>query len=87
MMIELSGGQAWSTVVGRAGVLVRVRTGQAWITRQGDPEDHLLGPGQAFESGRRGRLAILALGPARLEIAEPASQAVGAGRLSHALMR
>ena len=86
MMLELSLSQAWSTVVGRAGVVVRVRSGTVWLTREGDPEDHLLGEGQALESGRRGRLAVLALTPARLELAEPASvHTIRAPRYSHAL--
>jgi len=86
MILDLSRCQAWSAVVGRAGILVRVGSGQVWITREGDPEDHILGEGQALESGRRGRLAVLALSPARLEIAEPASpRPVRARRYSPAL--
>ena len=86
MTLELSEAQAWSAVVGRAGLVVRVRSGSIWLTREGDPEDHLLGVGQVLESGRRGRLAVLALTPARLEIAEPASvHPVRAPRYSPAL--
>jgi hypothetical protein len=87
MMLELAESQAWSAVVGGAGLVVRVRSGAVWLTREGDPEDHLLGAGQALETRRRGRLAVLALAPARLELAEPASSPLPARRYAPALSR
>jgi len=68
MVIDLDAAEAWSTVVGAEGLLVRVAAGEVWLTREGDTEDHVLGAPFAFRSERRGRLAVQALGPARLEV-------------------
>jgi hypothetical protein len=87
MMLDLSQSQTWSADVGRTRIAVRVRSGEVWVTRQGDPEDHILGAAQSLESDGKGRVAILALTPARLEITEPAPRTLLAGRISHALPR
>ncbi len=68
MIITLSEAEAWSTVVGAEGIRVRVAAGEVWLTREGDVEDHVLAAPQTFRSERRGRLAVQALGPARLEV-------------------
>ncbi len=50
MTLDLAQSQTWSAEVGRAGIAVRVASGEVWITRERDPEDHVLaGPG-TFES-------------------------------------
>ncbi len=67
MIVTLADGEAWSTVVGAEGIRVQVAEGEVWNTREGDPEDHVVA--DAFESRRPGRLALLALGPARVELA------------------
>jgi hypothetical protein len=87
MMLELAQSQTWSAEVGRARIAVRVRSGEVWITRQGDPEDHILGAAHTLEVDGKGRVAVLALTPARLEITEPAPRPLHAGRFSHALTR
>ncbi len=88
MTIDLSQSQTWSAEVGQAGLEVRVTSGEVWITRERDPEDHVVAAGEAFESGLRGRLAIQALTPARLEVA-PLRRAAGLHRerLAHAAAR
>ncbi len=68
MIVTLEAGEAWSTVVGAEGLLVRVAGGEVWLTREGDPDDHVVAAPQAFRSARRGRLAVQALTPARLEV-------------------
>jgi hypothetical protein len=87
MMLELAQSQTWSAEVGRSRIAVRVRVGEVWITRQGDPEDHILGAAHTLEVDGKGRVAVMALTPARLEITEPPPRALPAGRLSHALPR
>jgi len=41
----------------RAGRLT-VRSGQAWITREGDPEDHVLAAGEALTMGARQEVLV-----------------------------
>jgi hypothetical protein len=87
MMLDLSQSQTWSANVGRAGIEVRVASGDVWITRERDVEDHVLtGPG-AFDSTWRGKLVICALSPARVEVTSPLQGAVQASRLAHAAVR
>jgi hypothetical protein len=69
MIVTLSEAEAWSTMVGAEGILVRVIAGEVWLTREGDPEDHVVAAPGVFRSERRGRLAVQALAPARLEAA------------------
>jgi hypothetical protein len=59
---------AWSGRVGRGGATVRCAAGSVWLTREGDSEDRVLEAGQAFRSERPGRIAVLALGAARVEV-------------------
>jgi hypothetical protein len=66
--LDLADGAAWSVRAGRGGALVRCAAGSVWLTREGDPEDRVLGPGQELRSDRRGRIAALALGPARVVV-------------------
>lgn len=68
MIVDLTASQAWSAEVRHEGIEVRVIAGEVWITRERDVEDHLLAAPQTFRSGRRGRLAVQALGAARLEV-------------------
>lgn len=84
MTLELSPSQTWSAEVDRAGIAVRVRSGQVWITRQGDGEDHVLEAPEAFQSGWKGKLVVCALTPARLEVYPLVSAALRAARVVHA---
>jgi ferric-dicitrate binding protein FerR (iron transport regulator) len=68
IQLDLVDGAAWSVRAGRGGALVRCQAGSVWLTREGDPQDRVLGPGQPFRSAGPGRLALLALGPARVAV-------------------
>lgn len=46
-----------------AGAAVRLIHGSAWVTFEGDPEDHVIQAPAEFEVPRRGRIAVLALEP------------------------
>jgi hypothetical protein len=59
--------------------LVRARThwrsvtltcleGLVWVTQAGDPEDHMLGKGQALTVARRGRVLVEAMRDARVQV-------------------
>lgn len=87
MMLDLSESQTWSADVGRDGIQVRVRSGEVWITRQGDVIDHVLGPASSFESRRKGRLALFALTAARVEITPLTTRVRSSGRVAHAAAR
>jgi hypothetical protein len=87
MMLDLSQSQTWSANVGRAGIEVRVLSGDVWITRERDVEDHVLTGPDTFDSARRGKLVIYALSPARVEVTALPRDVVQTGRLAPAVMR
>jgi hypothetical protein len=64
--IVLEENETWSFEVGRPGVEVVCLSGEVWVTVEGDPEDHVLAAGATFSTRRKGRLAMMALRPARL---------------------
>jgi hypothetical protein len=66
--LDLADSRAWSGRVGRGGATVRCAAGAVWVTREGDPEDRVLEPGQSFRSETPGRIALLALGRARVVV-------------------
>ena len=42
--------------------------GELWLTRDGDIEDYILGPGQGFDARRGDRLTLQALQPSRIRL-------------------
>jgi hypothetical protein len=68
MKLELSNSQAWSVPVGPEGLEIHVTAGTVLVTREGDPEDHVLVAPGAFSSDAHGRLAVWALTPAELDV-------------------
>jgi len=87
MMLDLSQSQTWSAKVGRAGIEVRVASGEVWITRERDLEDYVLAAPDAFDSTWKGKLVVYALSPARLEVKPLVRRAFHAGHLAHAVSR
>jgi len=69
MKLDLETAQTWSAEVGSAGIDLRVRSGEVWITRQRDQEDHVLAAGEELRSDWRGKLVVFALTPAEVEVA------------------
>jgi hypothetical protein len=55
-----------------AGTEIRCTGGAIWLTLEGDPEDHVLAAGDVHVVERRGRVAVMALGPARIAVARAA---------------
>jgi hypothetical protein len=68
LVVSLGEDATWSAQVARPGVEIRCLSGSVWLTREGDPEDHVLTSGASLVSGRAGRLALLALEPARVQV-------------------
>jgi hypothetical protein len=49
-------------------VAIRVETGVVVVTREGDPEDHVLRAGETVVLPRRGKVVAWALQPARATV-------------------
>lgn len=49
-------------------VVVACVEGALLVTVEGDPEDHVLAPGEALTARRRGRVVVVALGPATVRL-------------------
>lgn len=82
MRRDISDGKTWAVEVGSEGIELRVLAGKVWVTREGDPEDHVLEESARFTSALRGKLVVYALAPARIEVA--ARTAHRLGRAAHA---
>jgi hypothetical protein len=66
--VALARDETWSARVFGSGVEVQCLSGTVWLTREGDPYDHVLSSGETFVSERSGRLALMALEPARVRV-------------------
>ena len=51
-----------------APLTLRCLSGELWLTRDGDIEDYILGPGQSFSVQHGDRAAVQALKPSRLHL-------------------
>jgi len=58
-------------------VVVRVQRGLLVVTREGDPEDHVLAAGQEVALPSHGRIAAWALEPAQASVREVRSRSGG----------
>ena len=87
MMLDLSQSKTWSAEVGRAGIEVRVASGEIWITRERDREDYVLTAPETFDSTWKGRLVVYALSPSRLEVKPLAERMFHAGQFAQAASR
>jgi hypothetical protein len=50
------------------GALVRVLSGELWITQAGDPNDHIAAVGEPFRISRGGATVVQALGESRFVV-------------------
>ena len=64
-VVDLAAGETWSLDAPH-GLALTCERGSAWITVEGDPEDHVVAAPAVVASPARGRVAVLALSPARL---------------------
>ena len=62
-VIALEAGQLL-TLDDAAGTRIVSRLGTVWVTEEGDPEDHIVGPGETRLIGRGGRTLLQAMQPA-----------------------
>lgn len=68
MDLALEENMTWSTRVHGSPVEVSCLSGIVWVTREGDPEDHVLSEGATFVTSRRGLLAMMAFRHARVRV-------------------
>ena len=59
---------AWSTEIPHAGAQFRVLAGTVWVTQEADPEDHVLVGPAVFNAHHHGRLAMVALTTADVQV-------------------
>jgi len=71
MILELNEAMAWSTEAKRAGLEIRVLSGRAWVTQEGDGQDHVVEASGAFVTDRTGRVGIQALTRVRVAVEAP----------------
>lgn len=55
-------------VVPDADISLLCLEGELWLTRDGDSEDYILGPGQSFDARRGDRIVVQALRTSRLKL-------------------
>jgi Protein of unknown function (DUF2917) len=65
--VPLDSATAWSRLVSR-GAGVAVVAGHVLVTFEGDPKDHILGPGEVFAAPARGRVAALGFEPSTIRV-------------------
>ncbi len=59
---------------GRNGIVARVERGTLLVTQAGDPEDHVLGPGDELRLPRGGLAVAWALTPSVLAVRDPLAE-------------
>lgn len=57
------------------GLRILARSGTVWITEEGSPNDHIVGPGDTLIVAHPGRTLVQAIHPAWISLAEGASAA------------
>jgi len=65
--VALSTNATWSLEV-KPGATLALESGSAWLTFEGDIDDHLLQAPASFTVPSRGRLAVWALSPVRFAV-------------------
>lgn len=58
-----------------ADLALECRAGILWVTRDGDPADYILEPGQRLDLQRGDKAAVQAMRPSQLRISFPSSRA------------
>jgi hypothetical protein len=68
IQVSLGATRAWSFDVRRERIAITVLEGEMMVKFEGDPLDHVLGPGAAFTTSGRGRVAVAAFRPSRFSV-------------------
>lgn len=78
-VIHLQRRQVFS-LQGRTGQRLEVRSGEVWVTQDGDPRDLVLGPRECFTLDRTGKVLVSAVRDASFEFRAETSPARRAAR-------
>lgn len=57
----------------RPGTRIKVLSGRAWMTEEGQPEDRFAQPGEELRVTHRGRAIVEGIGRTRLQLVQPAT--------------
>jgi hypothetical protein len=57
----------------RPGTRIKVLSGRAWLTEEGQPDDRFAQPGEELRVTHRGRAIVEAIGRTRLQLVQPAT--------------
>jgi hypothetical protein len=68
-ILSLADNEAISLGRPGSGMEVACIAGLVWVTQAGDPEDHVLAPGETIRLGGSGDVAMMAFAPARVLVA------------------
>ncbi len=71
---ELAENQAFRLVPGRDGVAIRVNSGCLVITQEGDPEDHVLLPGEGLRMTGREAVVAWAMSPSSFVVTDAVAE-------------
>lgn len=81
-VLDLTADETLRIPHGRGGTVVRVERGLLVVTREGDPEDHVLQPGMELRLPASGRSVGWALAASRIQVRD-GQPAVGARPMGH----
>ena len=70
-VLALEAGQIL-TLDDAVGLSILARSGTVWVTEEGSPSDHIVGPGDTLIVARPGRTLVQAMHPAWISLAEGA---------------
>ncbi len=68
-VLALAAGQIL-TLDDAAGLRILARSGTVWVTEEGNPDDHIVGPGDTLIVAHPGRTLVQAIDPAWISLAE-----------------
>jgi hypothetical protein len=68
-VLALEAGQVL-TLDDAAGLRILARSGTVWVTEEGSPEDHIVGPGDTLIVAHPGRTLVQAIHPAWISLAD-----------------
>jgi hypothetical protein len=73
-VLALAAGQIL-TLDDAKGLSIFARSGTVWVTEEGNPDDHIVGPGDTLTVAHPGRTLVQAIDPAWISLAEGACAA------------
>ena len=76
---DLAENQAFRLIPGRDGVVIRVNSGCLVITQEGDPQDHVLLPGEDLRMSGIDAVVVWAMSPSSFVVTDAVAELLGKG--------